>query len=148
MLEYTINKSSLSSQIASLVSRVADEAYGDNGMSLYDTIVLTEKDDDLVDGYIDEAISAFVARLQDICWVSTSSSDLSEKLNIYVPDFEESKENLAKDAITSFIVYSTCLEIFKSRRPQVVPEYEARALAALNKAITFLKSRKSPVDLW
>lgn len=135
-MEYPIDKTLLEPRIKEEVSRVADEAYSETG-SLYDSIVLTEKDESMVDRFIDEAVNGLAGRLFDICKKGTG------KLVFYVPDFDLTMEDSTKDEITNYIVYSVCVAIFKSRRPQVVPEYEGLALGALNKAISFLKSRKA-----
>ena len=134
-MEYTITKPTLKSKIAEVVSLVADAAYSETG-SLYDSIVLTEKDDSLVSRFIDEAVNGLAGRLFDICKKGTG------KLVFYVPDFDSTMEGSAKDEISNYIVYSVCVAIFKSRRAEVVPEYEGLALGALNKAISLLKSRK------
>lgn len=134
-MEYTIDLATIRQKIDEVVSRVADEAYGETG-SLYDSIVLTDKDEPLVTQFIEEAINSFVTRAFDICKKGTG------KLVFYVPDFDLTMEDSTKDEITNYIVYSVCVAIFKSRRAQVVPEYEGLALGALNKAISFLKSRK------
>jgi len=134
-MEYTIDKTLLEPRIEEEVSRVADEAYSETG-SLYDSIVLTEKDDSLVSRFIDEAVNGLAGRLFDICKKGTG------KLVFFVPDFDPTMEDTAKDEITNYIVYSVCVAIFKSRRAEAVPEYEGLALGALNKAITLLKSRK------
>jgi len=135
-MEYTIDLATIRQKIDEIVSRVADEAYGETG-SLYDSIVLTEKDKPLVTRFIEEAINSFVTRVFDICKKGAG------KLEFFVPDFDPSMEGAANDEITNYIVYSVCVALFKSRRAQVVPEYEGLALGALNKAISFLKSRKA-----
>ena len=134
-MDYTIDNTILEPRVKEEVSRVADEAYSETG-SLYDSIVLTEKDDSLVSRFIAEAVNGLAGRLFDICKKGTG------KLVFNVPDFDSTMEDAAKDEITNYIVYSVCVAIFKSRRPQVVPEYEGLALGALNKAISLLKSRK------
>lgn len=135
-MEYTIDLTTIRQKIDEVVSRVADEAYGETG-SLYDSIVLTEKDEPLVSQFIEEAVNSFVSRVFDICKKKTG------KLEFYVPDFDPSMVGAVNDEITNFIVYSVCVSIFKSRRAQVVPEYEGLALGAINRAVSLLKSRKA-----
>lgn len=148
-MEYIIDKTAIRPMIDELVSRVADQAYMEDGTSLYDAIVLTEKDDGVVDGFIEDAVSAFVARNHDICKIwSANSSAGTKSILFHVPDFDTTLTGAAKDTITNYIVYYVCLELFRSRAPQVVQEYDARALTALNKSIHLLKSRKSPTEIW
>ena len=72
----------------------------------------------------------------------------ADGIKFYVPDFDETMEDAVKSEITHFIVFAVCAALFKSRRPQAEPEYTERAKAAVEKAVTLLKSRKSPTDLW
>jgi len=149
---YTINRTNLRDRIDEEVSIVANDAYGDNGLSLYDSIVLTEKDNDMVGRFIDDAINAFVNRTFDICkyyyTTESGSTETSESLEFYIPDFDETMEQATKDEITKFIVLYACTSLFQSRRPMVVPQFTERMQAALTKAVSLLKSRKSPIRLW
>lgn len=152
MLYYTINRTSLRDRIDEEVSHVANEAYADNGQSLYDSIIVTEKDDEVVGRYIDDAINAFVNRTFDICKyfyaTDTNESQPSERLQFYVPDFDETMEDATMEEITKFIVLFACSSLLQTRRPLVVPQFNERMQAALTKAVTLLKSRKSPIELW
>lgn len=149
---YTINRTDLRDRIDEEVSHVADQAYGDNGASLYDSIVLTEKDDDMVGRFIDTAIYAITTRMFDICkhYYTTESSQNQtlEQLQFYVPDFDETMEQAVKDELTNFIVLFICHSIFQMRRASVLPQYADMVQASLNKAVTLLKSRKSPIKIW
>ena len=148
---YTVNKESLLDRIGEEVSLVADEAYGENGASLYDSIVLTEKDSEAVGRLVSDSIGLFVARTFDICkryTTDTSGGQSGESLYFHVPDMDETLEDRAREEIDSFIVLSTCAMIFQARRPEAVQRFAERAAAAANKAVAFLKSRKSPIDLW
>ncbi len=152
MFYYTIDKADLGSRIDEEVSNVADEAYSDNGASLYDSIILTEKDSEEVDRFIDTAVSSFVTRAFDICkyYYQTESSSLqtNEKLEFYVPDLDETMEPAIIEEISKYITLFVCTCVFQTRRPSVVPQYTERTQAAMNRAITLLKSRKSPIELW
>lgn len=141
-MRYDIDKTYLRAFIDEQVSLVADEAYSDQGISLYDSIILTKKDDDTVNRHIDDAVRGFVTRTFDIAKID------ADGIKFYVPDFDESMEDAVKSEITHFIVFAVCAALFKSRRPQAEPEYTERAKAAVEKAVTLLKSRKSPTDLW
>lgn len=145
---YTIDKNILATYIDEEVSKVADEAYGENGVSLYDGVVLTEKDADTVSRLIDDAVNGIASRMFDICKFSSGTNPGDVQLIFYVPDFDNTMEDAAKSELTHFIVFSACTTLFKSRRAQAVPEYTDRAQAAINKAVTILKSRKSPTEIW
>lgn len=145
---YTINKTILKALIDEEVSKVADEAYAENGASLYDSVILTEKDAALVDRLLGEAVRSLVTRTYDICKYVSDDTYGNTRLLFYVPDFDETMEDAVKDGINVFLALSVCTELFQSRRAQAVPEYSARAQASLEKAVTLLKSRKSPAAIW
>ena len=147
-MEYTIDKTLLKALVDEEVSKVADEAYAENGVSLYDSVILTEKDDNAVGRFIDEAVNGFAARTFDISKFVSTDTLGTTKLLFYVPDFDDTMAASVESEITHYIVFSVCMDLFKSRRAQAVPEYEARALSSINKAVTLLKSRKSPLDVW
>ena len=152
MLYYIINRANLRDRIDEEVSHVANEAYSDSGMSLYDSIILTEKDDEMVGRYIDDALNTFVNLVFDICkyfYVTDNNENQPvEQLQFYVPDFDETMEDAMKEEVTKFIVLFVCVSLFQTRRPMVVPQFNDRMQAALTKAVTLLKSRKSPIMLW
>lgn len=148
---YTIDKETLQPKIEEEVSLVADEAYGDNGASLYDSIIITEKDKGMVERFIDTAVSAITTRMYDICKLFKSDDTAEgnlEQIYFHVPDFDETMEATVTEELSRFIVLFTCSCIFEQRRPAVVPQFSERAKAALDKAVTLLKSRKSPIDIW
>lgn len=149
---YTIDKADLRSRIDQEVSHVADEAYGDNGASLYDSVILTDKDKEEVDRFIDTAISAFVSREFDICkyFYQTDSSTLAseEMLEFYVPDLDETMIPTINEEISKYVTLFVCSCIFQTRRPSVVPQYTERTQSSMNRAVTLLKSRKSPIKIW
>ena len=148
---YTIDKEALRPKIEEEVSLVADEAYGDNGASLYDSVILTEKDNGTVDRFIDTAVSAITTRMYDICKLYKSDDTAEgslEQIYFHVPDFDETMEDTVKEELSKFIILFTCTSVFEQRRPAVVPQFTERAKAALDKAVTLLKSRKSPIDIW
>lgn len=148
---YTIDKATLRDLVGQQVSLVADEAYGDNGVSLYDSIVLTGKDEPTVERLINEAVSAIVNRCFDICkyqYVTDTSETSEERLFFYVPDLDETMEERIGEELTDFVVLFVSNQIFMTRRPSVVPVFTEQAQAALNRAVTLLKSRKSPIKIW
>lgn len=169
---YVIDKEALYGRVDEEVSRVADEAYTDDGTSLYDTVLLTERDKEMVERYMDDAVSALVTRTFDICKYSpqvvyredgqgnvTDEIDhIVPRLLFHVPDLdtgmeERTDENgelppFISEELSRYIAYYTANAIFLSRRPGVVPQYADRVQAAMNRAVTLLKSRKAPNARW
>ena len=143
---YTIDKTLLRALVDEQVSHVADEAYGDSGMSLYDSIILTEKDDEEVNGYLDDAVRAFVARMYDVCRMGKANG--KDTIEFYLPDFDTTMQDAALGEITHYLVFSVCAALFQSRRAQAVESYSLRAKASMDRAVALLKSRKSPIQIW
>ena len=150
-MDYTIDKSTLYALVNAEVSQVADAAYGENGMSLYDTVVLTEKDDDVVDALLEDGIRQLVRTTSDIASrVETTSATepnttTVDKIAFSVPDFDTTNwGGEATALIDRFIVLYVCAAIFQQRRAALVPEYTNRAQAALDNAVTLLRKRKTP----
>lgn len=65
-MDYIINKTTLYNLIDEEVSLAADQAYSDDGTSLYDQVVLTEKDRGMTEHLIDDAIKVLRRRTYDI----------------------------------------------------------------------------------
>lgn len=145
---YTIDKTLLRALIDEEVSHVADDAYGENGLSLYDSIILTEKDDETVMRLLDDAVRGFVTRTYDICKFAPDDGQGNKRLYFYVPDFDVTMEDSVVSEINHYVVFAVCASLFRSRRAQSVQEYTERAEASVNKAVSLLKSRKSPIALW
>lgn len=137
-MNYSIDKSTLRGLIDTEVALVADEAYAEDGTSLYDTVVLTSKDDGTVDNLIDEAVGQFVKTASDIASLSSNS------ITITAADMASGQDTAAQDEIRRFIVLSVCAAIFQKRRPILVPEYSGRAQAALENAIAIIRKRTAP----
>lgn len=149
---YIIDKSALLEKVKEEVSKVADDAYTDDGVSLYDAIIITEKDVDQVNRYLDDAIDLLVRRAFDITkyapLVDADTHAVTPRLLFYVPDFDTTMEDSVKDELDKYLTLSACIALFQSRRAAVLPEFQTRAQAAMDNVVVLLKSRKSPTDIW
>lgn len=154
---YIIDKDDLYDRIDEEVSRVADESYTENGQSTYDSIVLTSRDRNMVERFIDDAVTALVRRAFDICKYSpeTTTDEFGEaqltgrmRLFFYVPDLDETMEDTIKEEISRYITLYSSAMIFESRRVAAVPQYAERITASMDRAVALLKSRKSPTAIW
>jgi hypothetical protein len=163
---YRIDKDALYALVDAEVSRAADEAYAEDGTSLYDTIVLTEKDADMVEGFLADAISAFVKATSDISSykklqaaeaAKNAGYDIADHfgegsgatttvhvLDINVPDMDTAQQYAAMEQINRFVVLYACSALFQQRRSILVPEYSGRAQGALDNAIAVLRKRNAP----
>ena len=150
MFYYIIDNTSLLDVVDEEVSRVADYAYAEDGTSLYDHVVITERDALALDRMIHDAVASVVARFRDVCAYSpTSGSTPQMRLAFYVPDFDEDANgDIAEDELSKYIAYSVTAQFLAQRHPASVPEYTERANAALQKAVITLKTRKAPLEQW
>lgn len=147
-MDYYVDRDALFSLIDEEVSYAADEAYDENGSSLYDAIVLTKKDKRLVSKYIDDALSAIVKRMWDICKykVTTSNNVVSTYLVFNLPDIPRENETLFRAEIGRVISLYAITEIYKSRRPALLAEYQARTAESLEKANLIARTRESALN--
>lgn len=152
-MDYYIDQQSLRSLIEEEVSRVAASAFGEGGQPLYDAIRLTSADDAQIERLERDAIDAFVKRTVDICtpvrgtFRQDGSDTLIEvlpNLSFNVPDFDENFTSMVEDEITRYIVMNVCSAWFQERYTPKVEEYAARGQVAMDKAVSLLKTIKSP----
>jgi len=147
MFTYTIDRDAILEVVDEEVSRIADSAYGEDGTPLYDFVTITDRDADPLDRLVSDAVASVAARFRDVCRHSVSGG--SEALEFYVPDFDETNNgDLAEDEISRYIIYSVTAKFLAQRHPASVPEYTDRANAALQKAVSILKTRKAPLESW
>lgn len=137
-MEYQIDRNALLERVEEEISHIADASYGESGISLYDTIVLTEKDRPMALRLIDDGIGLFARRAFDICTIG------QDALSFYVPDFDGSMTELVSDEISDYLVYYAVATICTSRKAERAQEFTARAQSAFDKAVMILKSRKEP----
>ena len=149
MLYYAVIYNSLLDAVDEEVSRVADAAYSDAGESLYDQIIITERDTNVLYNMVDGAVTAIVNRCADVCtYAPTSGSSPIMRLAFYLPDFGAVSWSVVEDELSKFIVYSTVAQFLTQRHPASSPEYNERAMAALAKAASLMKIRKAPLEIW
>lgn len=137
-ITYTINKSTLYGLVDAEVSLAADEAYADDGTSLYDSVVLTTKDKSLVEQRMDDAVEALVRKCADICKHGTGT------IVFDLPDAPSANSTATTAAISRYIVLSVITSIFQSRRVSLVPQYEEKTKAALDDVISLVRTRTAP----
>ena len=139
-MTYTINSTTLTDLITEEVSRVAAASYSDDGGSQYDAVAIHSRDADTIDRMIRDGVGAVARRLVDICTVIPSPLALS----IYVPDFDTTKETMAKDELDRAISLGAVATWLKEKLPSRSEEYATRANNALEIAVGLLKTRTAP----
>lgn len=152
-MDYSVTKSALYSLVDEEISKIADDAYNEDGTSLYDSIVLTTKDRSTVDRFIDDAAAHLVRTAWDISSfdstnmnAGTKSSSISGSVNIHfeVPDFPSAHQAAALNEITRYITLFAVAGIVQQRRAAVAPEYANRVQAALDNVIAIVRTRQAP----
>ena len=147
---YRIDKDALYALVDAEVSRAADEAYAEDGTSLYDAIVLTEKDRDTIEEFFKDALGTFVRYASDIAsYYEIGAYDGSTlvtvpMMKLDVPDFDISQWMAVEALIHRYISLFACNALFQQRRSILVPEYTARVQSAMDSAITLLRKRIAP----
>lgn len=137
-MTYSINTTTLYDGVDAEVSRISDAAYSDNGTSLYDAVVLTEKDRDWVEDLIDEAVQALLRPLADIATLSSTT------ITINAPDIVTANATAAADAITRYLVLSATMGVLQERRAALVPSFASRVQEALSDVISLVRTRTAP----
>ena len=147
MIYYSIDKSKLYALIDEEVSLVADVAYAEGGQSLYDSIVLTEKDKSTVERFMEDALNAFVAREEHVSsyspLVDEQTGDvITPRISLDLPDLDSSRWAAAQNELDRYVVSFVCAYLFHSRKADKEEEYTARAESSLSKTIALLKTRR------
>lgn len=137
-LIYSINKARIKELAAEELSHIADKTYTEQGASLYDSIILTAKDDDLVVRYIDDAVSNFAVRTFDI-YVNTVDG-----MAFFVPDFDVTMQGTVEKELERYLALFVVASFLTLRNVADAKEFAERTNSAANKAVTLLKSRKLP----
>ena len=142
---YTINKEALHPAIDAEVSRIADEAYAEDGTALYDSVVITEKDWPAVDGYLEDAAGLLVRQNADIArHAAPDVGQTAARILFYVPDMAANQESAVTAECSRFMaVYAACA-LLQSRRPTAVPELTSRIQQALDNVKSMLRKREAP----
>lgn len=149
-LYYQIDKDALYALVDAEVSKVADEAYAEDGTSLYDTIVLTLKDRGTIDGFFPDGLYSFARAISDIASYYELGSYIGSTpvvkptLEVYVPDFDRTQAKAVEAQIDRYLVLYACNALFQQRRSILVPEYTNRVQWAMDNAITLLRKRIAP----
>lgn len=152
-MDYEINYIELGNLIGEEVSHIANEAYDQDGNSLYDGIRIISADTATVNRLMRDAITALVKRTEDICTPFPEGTETDEfgretktlpRLEFDVPDFDFFFEDAVNDEITRYITLNAIAVWCQSRYPAKVEEYANRGQAAMDKAVGLLKAIKAP----
>lgn len=141
-MEYSITHEDLLELVKEEVSRVADFAYTDDNVALYDAIAIFDRDDATVKRMISDASSVVYERFRDYIIAPTTSQSGTEVFNFYLPDMEESQKSVASAELTRFLTFQIVSLWFNERYKSEYDNYLERSTAALGKAEMALFTRK------
>lgn len=137
---YTIDMTKLTELVTEEVSRIAAGAFSENGVPLYDAVVIHSRDADTVSRAIRDALDAVLRRTADVCTYIPSPAALS----FFVPDMDESKEGAVTDELDRAVSLGAVAVWMQEKFPVRAQEYADRSAAALDRAVAYLKTRKFP----
>ena len=138
-MTYT-NASNVLGEVQREVSLAADNAFADNGTSLYDSIVLSSKDDEWVKHLINDSLARLAARTPDICTWNTTNNNLT----FNVPDLPAGMEPIIDDAITRYATLYACMCVFNARYPVLSKDYADRCQSAMDNVVNMVRQRIFP----
>lgn len=143
-MDYTIINTAIYDLVDEEISRVADDAYAEDGTPLYDGIVLHSKDKAEIKRLQADAINTIVRSLYDLVPIKPSDKDGNPVLSFYVPDIDTSTEPIIAEELNRFVVLSICYLWLRAHAADKAEDYATRANDAISKASALLHTRKRP----
>ena len=139
MKSYSINKNNIVPLIEREVARVASSAYAEDGTPLYDAIVITSRDSEVIDEMIEDAATALLTRLSDVasCDSGTFTFDIPEERTHDISTIGK--------VIDRYIVMNVCSAWMIQKHKPKAEEYGARTTDAVNKIERLLYEKLPPV---
>ena len=128
------------------VSRVAASAYDGEGQSLYDAIMVYERDESTLERLFDDALSHLTERSRDILNQYTKTSDTVRVLEYYLPDFSGGLMDMVEADVKRYMVQHITAQWLIEKQYKRAEDYVAHANAVLDETIEHLKIRKPVSD--
>lgn len=139
MKSYYVNKKKILPLIEREISRVAASAFAEDGTPLYDAIVTTSRDSDVIEEMIDDAATALLVRESDIATYSSGTFEFD------IPEERTHDISTIGEVIDRFIVMNVCSAWMIQKYKPKAEEYGARSTDALNKVDRLLNEKLPPV---
>ena len=146
MVVITLNRDNVLEGVREEVSRVAASAYDGEGQSLYDAIMVYERDESTLQRLFDDALSQLTDRSRDILNQYTRTSDTERVLEYYLPDFSDGLMDMVEADIQRYFVQHITAQWLIEKQYKRAEEYVAHANAVLDETIEHLKIRKPVSD--
>lgn len=146
MVVITINRDNVLEGVREEVSRVAASAYDGEGQSLYDAIMVYERDESTLERLFDDALSHLTERSRDILNQYTKTSDTVRVLEYYLPDFSGGLMDMVEADVKRYMVQHITAQWLIEKQYKRAEDYVAHANAVLDETIEHLKIRKPVSD--
>ena len=125
---------------------MAASAYDGEGQSLYDAIMVYERDESTLERLFDDALSHLTERSRDILNQYTKTSDTVRVLEYYLPDFSDGLMDMVEADVKRYMVQHITAQWLIEKQYKRAEEYVAHANAVLDETIEHLKIRKPVSD--
>lgn len=146
MVVFTINRGNVLEGVREEVSRVAASAYDGEGQSLYDAIMVYERDESTLQRLFDDALSHLTDRSRDILNQYTKTSDTVRVLEYYLPDFSDGLMDMVTADIQRYMTQHITAQWLIEKQYKRAEDFVAHANAVLDETIEHLKIRKPISD--
>lgn len=140
-ITYTFSIADLRASIDEEVSKAAQRAVTNEGVSLYDTLKIYAKDRPEVERAISDAMDSVTLRFVDMAELEADASAYT--LKIYAPDITEAQALLQKE-ISRFVTLKAVSDWFAKRYPDIGKYYADMADNALAKVVVAARTRVAP----
>lgn len=139
MKKYKIDTDAVLEVVREEVSRVAAAAYTEEGTSMYDAIIITSKDFNVLEHLIEDSVSALLTRFSGIA--------TKDKYTIYfdLPDSRSHGMDVIAPEIDRFLAMNTCAAWLLQKYKSEAESYGVRAKDALGKAEQLMYEILPPV---
>lgn len=137
-MEIEIGVTTIEELVIEELSHIADQAYGDNGTSLYDNVNVTSKDAGLTARFINDAIDTLIGRNADI------AAKTADGVAFDVPDIPDFGSSPLQAEVERFVMLYASAGFLAQRRPALVPDYTTRIQTALDNISNMLRTRTTP----
>lgn len=156
-MEIKVNKATILDEAKREIFRVADSAYDNEGNSLYDGIITTSRDETTLGQMFSDACTAYTKRIADVVssdWTQVTTTTKGEdgkevttatdeySLKTDTPDEDTNFADTITSETARYISLNIAAAWFQEKYADKAAEYTARAQAAMDKAVSLLKTRK------
>lgn len=139
MKRYCIDTECILPSIMEEVSRVASSAYDENGNSFYDSIAITSRDLNTINGLIEDAVATLLARFSSIAYTDGGT------IFFDIPEKRTHNMSIISPVLDRYVAMYVCSAWFQQKHKERAEEYATRATDAIDKAEKLLLEKLPPI---